>query len=108
MKMESDTVRAQGGKLKSAAQELSTVAGSWTNMFGSDRLGAEYQTEAAAIVAGFEAVTAAVKNWSGACTAFGDALTNSANSLQYTDAQFSNEINRISFDAKGDLTSGGK
>ncbi|MGV9482696.1 NAD(P)-binding domain-containing protein, partial [Gordonia aichiensis] len=53
------------------------------------------------------AVEAAV-TWSNACTTFGDALTNSADSLQYTDTQFSGDINKVSFDNKGDLTAGGK
>ncbi|MET9210868.1 MULTISPECIES: hypothetical protein [unclassified Nocardia] len=108
LNIDSNTVRAQGGKLRSTAQELSTVAGSWGNMFSKSDLGNAYATEAAAIVTGFEHVTTAVRNWSNACTTFGDALTNSADSLQYTDTQFSGDINKVSFDNKGDLTAGGK
>lgn len=108
LNMNADTVRAQGAQLRSAAQELSVVAGSWGNMFDKNDLGAEYATEAAAIVTGFEHTATAVKNWSSACTAFGDALTNGANSVQYTDAQFSAAINTVSVDTKGALTIGGK
>ncbi|MFJ2838490.1 MULTISPECIES: hypothetical protein [Nocardia] len=108
LNMNADTVRAQSAKLRGAAQELSAVAGSWGNMFDKNDLGAEYAAEAAAIVTGFEHTTTAVKNWSSACTAFGDALTNSADSVQYTDAQFSAAINTVSVDTKGDLTIGGK
>ncbi|MEV6216370.1 hypothetical protein [Nocardia sp. NPDC051833] len=108
LNIETNTVRTQGGKLQSTAQELSAVAGSWGNMFGKNDLGSEYATEAAAIVTGFEHMASAVKNWSSACTAFGDALTNSANSVQYTDDQFSSAISKVSVDSKGDLTAGGK
>lgn len=108
LNINSDTVRAQGGKLQSTAQELSAVAGSWGNMFDKSDLGTEYAAEAAAIVTGFEHTATAVKNWSTACTAFGDALTNSANSLQYTDTDFSTAISKVSVDSKGDLSVGGK
>lgn len=108
LNIDTNTVRAQGGKLQSAAQELSAVARSWGNMFDKNDLGAGYAAEAAAIVTGFEHTATAVNNWSSACTAFGDALTNSANSVQYTDAQFSAAINTVSVDTKGDLTIGGK
>lgn len=106
LNIDSDTVRAQGGTLQSAAQELSTVASSWQNMFDKNDLGPEYASEAAAIVTGFEQTATAVKNWSNACTAFGEALTNSANSLQYTDTQFSGAISNVSVDSKGNLTAG--
>lgn len=108
LNINSDTVRAQGTTLQSTATELSTVAGSWGNMFAKDDLGSEYTAEATAIVTGFEHTVTAVKNWSNACSAFGDALTNSANSLQYTDSEFSGAINKVSFNDKGDLTAGGK
>ncbi|MEV6061985.1 hypothetical protein [Nocardia asteroides] len=108
LNMNADTVRAQGAKLRSAAQELSAVAGSWANLFDKNDFGSKYATEAAAIVTGFEHTTTAVKNWSSACTAFGDALTNSANSVQYTDTQFSAAIGTVSVDTKGDLTIGGR
>lgn len=108
LNIDSDTVRAQGGKLQNTARELSTVAGSWGNMFDKGDLGPDYATEAAAIVTGFEHMANAVKNWSSSCTAFGEALTNSANSLQYTDTQFSSAISKVSVDGKGDLTAGGK
>ncbi|MGW6724493.1 hypothetical protein ACWF9G_01185 [Nocardia sp. NPDC055029] len=108
LNIDSSTVRAQGGKLQSTAQELSSVAGAWGNMFDKNDLGTEYAAEAAAIVTGFEHTVTAVKNWSGACTAFGDALTNSANNLQYTDTEFSSAISKVSVDGKGDLTVGGK
>ncbi|MEV6661655.1 hypothetical protein [Nocardia fluminea] len=108
LNIDSDTVRAQGAKLQSTAQELSAVSGSWGNMFDKSDLGTDYAAEAAAIVTGFEHTTTAVKNWSSACTAFGDALTNSANSLQYTDAQFSSAISKVSVDGKGNLNAGGK
>ncbi|WP_280339120.1 type VII secretion target [Nocardia neocaledoniensis] len=108
LNIDTNTVRAQGAKLQSTAQELTAVANSWVNMFDKNDLGTEYAAEAAAIVTGFEHTATAVKNWSGACTAFGDALTNSANSVQYTDDQFSSAIGKVSVDGNGDLTVGGK
>lgn len=108
LNMDPDTVRAQGGNLQTTAQELTSVAGSWGNMFAKGNLGEEYDAEAQAIVTGFEKTAAAVKNWSQACTAFGDALTNSANSVQYTDTQFSDAIGKVSVDSSGNLTAGGK
>ncbi|MGY0503332.1 hypothetical protein ACWZHB_33005 [Nocardia sp. FBN12] len=108
LSVDSDTVRAQGGKLQATAQELTAVAGLWGNMFAAGDLGEEYAAEAQEIVTGFEKTVAAVKNWSQACTAFGDALTNSANSLQYTDTQFSDAIGKVSVDNTGNLITGGK
>ncbi|MFC4124807.1 hypothetical protein [Nocardia rhizosphaerae] len=108
LNIDTTVVRQQGAEMTSASQELSAVAGSWGNMFAENDLGDEYSAEAKNIVAGFEAVASAVKNWSSSCSAFGDAFTNSADNAQYTDNQFAGEVNRVSVDSKGDLTVEGK
>jgi hypothetical protein len=106
--MNPDGVRQQADSFHAASGSLSEVVGSWGNMFDPNDLGTDYHPQAQAIVDGFGHVIDAVQRWSGACAAFGDALTNSANSVQYTDTQFSNDISKVSFDGAGDLTSGGK
>lgn len=108
LSMSPEMVRQQANSFHDAAQALSDVSGSWGTMLEPDALGENYKTIAGDIIKGFDHVTAVVKNWSAACGAFGDALTQSADVVQYTDAQFAGDIGKVAFDSAGDLTSGGK
>lgn len=109
LSMNPDGVRQQADSYHAAATALSAAANSWVGMFDSKNLGEHYTQQAGDIVKGFTAVTDAVKNWSDACTAFGDALSYAANTVQSGDTEFSNDIAKVSFDATtGDLTKGTK
>ncbi|MBF6171343.1 hypothetical protein [Nocardia blacklockiae] len=108
LRMNPDGVRQQADSYAAASQALSGAADSWAAMLAPGDLGSDYQRFAKDIVTGFEHVTQMVRNWSGACASFGDALRHSADNAQYTDAQFAGEVGKVTFDGTGDLTSGGK
>jgi hypothetical protein len=109
LSMDPNGVREQANSYDGAAKALSAAAGSWLYMFDGKDLGDHYMQQAGDIVKGFTAVTDAVKNWSDACGAFRDALIYSADNVQSTGTQFSNDLAKVSFDGTtGDLTMGGK
>lgn len=106
LSMNADAVRQQADAFHTAASALTSAANSWVGMFDSKDLGAHYTDEAGKIVEGFTAVTGVVKNWSDACTSFGDALAYAANTVQSSDDQFSSDIAKVSFNDSGNLTGG--
>ncbi|MVU81541.1 hypothetical protein GPX89_30410 [Nocardia sp. ET3-3] len=114
LSMDAEGVRQQADSFRSAASELSAVAGSWNNMldagttFHAGDLGYEYAAEAQQLVAGFGHVTDTVKKWSAACEAFENALRHSADTVQSSDQQFAGDIAGVGFDGTGGLTIGGK
>ena len=101
-------VRQQAESFRDASQALTEAVNSWRYMLDKGDLGPKYEKRALDMVTGFGHMESVVKNWSEACGSFGNALTQAANTVEYTDTQFSAEISKVSFDDSGELTMGGK
>ncbi|AYF76346.1 hypothetical protein D7D52_23780 [Nocardia yunnanensis] len=114
LSMNAEGVRQQADSFRSAASELTAVAGSWGNMlaagdtYTAGDLGFEYAAEGQALATGFGHLAAVVHKWAAACSAFENALRYSADTVQSSDQRFAGEIAAVGFDDAGGLTIDGK